>query len=195
LKSLDVGWGYTADGGRTFPLRGTGRGLMPTLDEVLARFPEGRFLVNQKHRSDRTAEAVARVLQRYPPATRARIAFWGESWDALAAAAPGVGPHFLPRAGLKRCGLAYLGSLGFGALPEPCRGKALSLPAWGLPYVWGWPDRFLAKVAAAGARAYVVEVDDPADALRLAALPIHGIMTDRIELVGPALAGRGGDAP
>jgi len=36
LKALDIGYGYTADGGKTFPFRGRGVGLMPSLDEVLA---------------------------------------------------------------------------------------------------------------------------------------------------------------
>lgn len=48
LKSLDIGYGHTADGGKTFPLRGKGIGMMPTLDEVLARFPGKRFLINIK---------------------------------------------------------------------------------------------------------------------------------------------------
>ena len=30
LKALDIGYGYTADGGKTFPLRGRGIGAMPT---------------------------------------------------------------------------------------------------------------------------------------------------------------------
>src|SRR5690606_6851428 len=29
LKTLDVGYGYTADDGRSFPLRGTGVGMIP----------------------------------------------------------------------------------------------------------------------------------------------------------------------
>jgi glycerophosphoryl diester phosphodiesterase len=48
LKSLDIGHGYTADGGKTFPFRGKGIGLMPTLREVLAAFPDRRFLINIK---------------------------------------------------------------------------------------------------------------------------------------------------
>ena len=31
LKQLDIGYGYTADGGKTFPFRGKGIGLMPEL--------------------------------------------------------------------------------------------------------------------------------------------------------------------
>src|SRR5688572_8324764 len=42
LKSLDVGYGYTADGGQTFPFRGKGVGLMPELGAVFSAFPDGR---------------------------------------------------------------------------------------------------------------------------------------------------------
>ena len=48
LKALDIGYGYTADGGKTFPFRGKGVGLMPSLDEVLAAFPMRRLLINVK---------------------------------------------------------------------------------------------------------------------------------------------------
>ena len=32
LRTLDIGYGHTADGGKTFPFRGKGVGLMPSLD-------------------------------------------------------------------------------------------------------------------------------------------------------------------
>src|ERR1700728_2540316 len=35
LKTLDVGFGYTADDGKSFPLRGKGGGLMASLEEGL----------------------------------------------------------------------------------------------------------------------------------------------------------------
>ncbi len=60
LKTLDIGYGYTADGGKTFPFRGKGVGLMPAMDEVLAAFPDRRFLINIKsndpHEGDLLAE-------------------------------------------------------------------------------------------------------------------------------------------
>lgn len=39
LKTLDAGYGYTADQGVTYPFRGKGIGLIPSLDEVLSHFP------------------------------------------------------------------------------------------------------------------------------------------------------------
>ena len=39
LKSLDAGYGYSADGGRTFPFRGKGVGAIPTLAEAVRALP------------------------------------------------------------------------------------------------------------------------------------------------------------
>jgi hypothetical protein len=57
-----------------------------------------------------------------------------------------------------------------------------------LPWIPGWPRRFLANAAAAGAPVYVWS-DDPATAADLAHLPLAGILTDRIEQVVPAVRG------
>ncbi len=77
LKKLDVGYGYTADGGQTFPLRGKGVGLMPTLDEVLTAFPDKRFLINVKSNDAGEGEKLAAYLAKLPPEARARLMVYG----------------------------------------------------------------------------------------------------------------------
>jgi glycerophosphoryl diester phosphodiesterase len=72
LKTLDVGYGYTADGGKTFPFRGKGIGMMPSLDEVLQRFPNRRFNINIKSNDPAEGEALAAWLARLAPAERAQ---------------------------------------------------------------------------------------------------------------------------
>jgi glycerophosphoryl diester phosphodiesterase len=72
-------------------------------------------------------------------------------------------------------------------LPDACAGGVLLLPAWGVKYVWGWPDRFASKMQEAGSRVVVAEVDSIDEARGLVGLPLHGVMTNRIELVGPWL--------
>lgn len=62
LKKLDVGYGYTADGGNTYPFRGKGVGLMPTLTEVLQAFPDRRFLINVKSNDPEEGTKLATVL-------------------------------------------------------------------------------------------------------------------------------------
>jgi len=54
LQSLDVGYGYTADGGKSFPLRGLGVAKMPSFRSALDSHPEKRFLLHIK--SDLTRE-------------------------------------------------------------------------------------------------------------------------------------------
>src|ERR1051325_1820655 len=72
LKKLDIGYGYTADGGKTFPFRGKGIGLMPTLAEVLEAFPQKRLLINVKSRDASEGEKLAAVLNKLPVERRAQ---------------------------------------------------------------------------------------------------------------------------
>src|SRR5690606_19975491 len=66
LKTLDLGYGYTADDGKTYPLRGKGVGMMPTLDEVLIRFPDRKFLINFKSRRTEEGDALAQMVEQHP---------------------------------------------------------------------------------------------------------------------------------
>src|SRR5688572_18850985 len=47
LKSLDAGYHFTRDGGRTFPFRGLGI-TIPTIEEVLERLPKMRLTIEVK---------------------------------------------------------------------------------------------------------------------------------------------------
>lgn len=190
LKTLDVGYGYTADGGKTFPFRGKGVGMMPTLEEVLDAFPKKRFILHQKSSEERTIEVLASVLQRYPHEQQARLSYWGVRYDSLKAKVPHIGARFFERSHIKACGLSYLFSGGLGELPQKCRGGIMLLPDWAVKYLWGWPNRFMSKVVEADEHFIVTEVDSIEDAAFFSDLPIHGIMTDRIELVGPSLRDR-----
>ena len=49
LKRLDIGYGYTFDDGHTYPFRGKGIGLLPSMDEVFQEFP-GRATGEDRHR-------------------------------------------------------------------------------------------------------------------------------------------------
>jgi len=66
LQTLDVGYGYTADGGNTFPFRGKGVGMLPALEEVFTDFPDGRFLVNFKSNEPHEGDMVADMLAARP---------------------------------------------------------------------------------------------------------------------------------
>jgi hypothetical protein len=63
LKTLDIGCGYTADGGKTYPFRGKGVGIMPTLNEVLIAFPGRQFVINMESRDPAEGERLFNYLR------------------------------------------------------------------------------------------------------------------------------------
>lgn len=84
LKVLDIGYGYTADGGQTFPFRGKGVGLMPSLDEVLAAFPDKQFLIDIKSNDPEEGRALAERLSRLSPHQRALLMVYGGERPVMA---------------------------------------------------------------------------------------------------------------
>lgn len=77
LRTLDIGYGYTYDGGQTYPFRGEGIGLMPTLTDVLREFPDRKFLIDHKDGSIETARLLVDAIKMLPPEQRAQLYYWG----------------------------------------------------------------------------------------------------------------------
>jgi glycerophosphoryl diester phosphodiesterase len=199
LKRLDIGYGYTADGGQTFPFRGKGVGLMPSLDEVLAAFPGRRFLINVKSNDPREGELLAARLAELAPSERDRLMVYGgdQPIAVLHARLPAL--RTLSRASIKQCLLAYVGYGWTGYVPSACRGALIFVPINVAPWLWGWPDRFLDRMEGAGSRVFVLGdyrggwstgIDTPQDLARLPAGYSGGIWTDEIETVAPLVKPR-----
>lgn len=195
LKSLDIGYGYTADGGKTFPLRGQAPGMMPTLPEVLATFPDKQFIINEKDGDAETRQLLIDLLKTLPAAQRARLSYWGVGLASVQAEVPEIQPYFYGAADLRAClGDYLLRMLLIGSLPERCREQIIGIPVRMLPSLPGWPNLLLARAHQAGARVYVVDIDTEAQLATIADLPIDGIQTNRIEVIGPLLAERSATA-
>ncbi|WP_454694901.1 glycerophosphodiester phosphodiesterase family protein [Achromobacter aegrifaciens] len=196
LKALDIGYGYTADGGKTFPFRGRGVGLMPALSEVLEAFPRQRFLINVKSRDPAEGAALAAVLNGMPSTRRADFMVYGgeEPVGRLRQLAPGV--RTLTRSDLKSCLLRYVATGWSGHVPQVCRGMVLMVPVNVAPWLWGWPGRFLERMGAAGSSAFLIGpyggegfstgIDTPEDMRRVPAGYAGGIWTNEIEAVARA---------
>ena len=198
LKTLDIGFGYTADGGKSFPFRGTAVGLMPSLDEVLARFPDKRFLINVKSNDPHEGDLLAdRLLQLPASGLRLLMAYGGDRpIERLHARIPSM--RVMSRKALTRCGLRYIGVGWSGVMPEDCRNTIVLVPANLTWLLWGWPNLFAERMHRAGSEVFVsgpVSFSDPGLAGidsddDLAWLPPGfggGIWTNRIEYVAPRL--------
>lgn len=199
LRRLDVGYGYTADGGATFPFRGKGVGMMPSLDEVLARFPHGRFVINVKSRDPAEGQKLAFFLSQLPPERQSALIVYGgdEPVAQVRRLVPAV--RTASRASLKACLANYL-LLGWtGFVPADCRRSMVLVPV-NLSWVfWGWPNRFVRRMEQAGSEVFAVGsygggftrgIDTPEDMERLPPGYGAGVWTNEIELVARALKSR-----
>jgi len=195
LKKLDIGHGYTADGGKTFPFRGKGIGLMPTLNEVLETFPQARLLINVKSRDPSEGEKLAAVLNKLPAGRRTQIMVYGgdEPVEIVRQQTPDV--RTISRAAIKSCLLGYIGYGWSGVVPKACRNAMVMLPINVAPWLWGWPDRFLNRMRAAHSEVFVLGpyrggefstgIDTPEQFARLPQNYSGGIWTNEIEAIAP----------
>ncbi|MBX9747398.1 MAG: glycerophosphodiester phosphodiesterase [Hyphomonadaceae bacterium] len=201
LRTLDIGYGYTADGGETFPLRGQGVGLMPTLREVLAAFPRERFLINFKSNDPDEGDLLLAYLEVTSGANVERLAFYG--------AAPAERLHELRpewritgRQRLMRCARDYVLTGWLGIIPGDCRNSILFVPSNYGWIAWGYPNLLLQRMQEANTDVMIVGpinrgerpgIGGIDDAETFAAIPRDwrgGLVTDRIEVIGPLAAER-----
>ncbi|HYF23543.1 MAG TPA: glycerophosphodiester phosphodiesterase family protein [Caulobacteraceae bacterium] len=198
LKTLDVGWGYTADGGETFPLRGKGVGLMPTLDEVLRAFPDKRIVVNVKSNDRREGDLLHAYLSARPHARPERLVVNG-GWkpsERLKELNPSI--RVFTKQQMKRCMQGYLLTGWTGRLPAACRDTVVYVPVEQGWLLWGWPNRFIDRMEKGGSEVWLggsvdwkvkslVSIDDAETARRIPKDFDGVVQTDRIEVVGPVL--------
>lgn len=200
LKGLDIGYGYTADGGKTFPFRGKGVGQMPTLDDVLSAFPGKRFLINIKSNDPNEGGRLATALKSRPREQQALIMVYGggAAMRSFSAALPET--TVLGTDAAATCLIRY-GLLGwFGHVPEACRRTLFMMPLNFKNFVWGFPNRLAERMRAHGTmvvtlgdfegRAATTGVDDTAALARIPDAFDGGIWTNRIDRIGPAAAER-----
>ncbi len=189
LKKLDIGYGYTTDGGKTYPFRGKAIGLMPTLAEVLQAFPDRKLAINQKDKFTKTVQLVAKTLKERPSSQHQNIYFLSvaEQLTLLKKEVPEVQIILPDRNEIKGCISNYFGMLFSGKLSKSCNRNAFAMPARYLKYIPGWPTLFLLQARQAKLKVYVADVDTDDDLEKIRGLPIDGIVTNRIEIIGSRL--------
>lgn len=201
LKALDIGYGYTHDGGKTYPFRGRFKGQMPSLGEVLTAFPDKHILINIKSNDPGEAAALDTWLRTRSDVRPGRLSvFAGERpADRMAQLRPDM--RAASKAGLKRCAVAYLALGWSGHMPKACRNTTMYLPqnlAW---LTWGYPNRLQQRFADAGSYIWLVgDVSDKKGGMpslnspqALARVPKSwrmGVVTDTVEVIGPLYTAR-----
>lgn len=156
LKALDAGYGFTADGGRTFPLRGKGTGQIATVEEAMAIVPESALLFTLHGRNSALAERLVTALRaagRDPASRHDGFEADGPTLAPIRAAFPRA--WIMSEAETAGCSSAYALWGWFGVVPQACKGGTLVVPLnrqWLVP---GWPNRTLARMTQAQANVVV----------------------------------------
>jgi glycerophosphoryl diester phosphodiesterase len=161
LRTLDIGYNYTSDGGRTFPQRGLGIGAIPTVDDVLASY---RNMVLVFDLPDaRAADATVAAFRRAGVEIGPRHGFAGPP-EARARLRQLTQAGFLiDNAASEACIAPYYRTGWLGMVADACNGATLILSRHGGWTLWGWPYRFLARMSGAGARFFIAGDDSNGD--------------------------------
>ncbi|MEU8261648.1 glycerophosphodiester phosphodiesterase family protein [Micromonospora sp. NPDC048999] len=193
LRRLDIGYKYTPDGGATFPFRGKGVGLMPTIEEVTTTFPDRELLVDVKSGDPVEGERLADYLAALPAAQLRTITVYGGEAPiaALAARLPQV--RVLSMATLKGCLYRYFAVGWTGYVPAACQNRELHIPETYAPWLWGWPNKFVDRMGKHHSRVVIVAgngsfsegFDSADDWKRLPAGYAGVVWTNRIDRVAP----------
>lgn len=157
LKALDAGYGYTADGGETFPFRGQGVGAIPSLEEAMQASGRAQLLYNFKSKNPGEADLLAAKLKAADRDTGPRgDAFYGAQApvDRIRAHFPDAWAFSLEEG--EQCSRDYL-LLGWsGYVPDSCRNGTAFVPLNYQWAFWGWPNRMIARMESVGARIVVL---------------------------------------
>lgn len=199
LARLDAGHGYSADGGKTFPLRGKGRGLIPSLDEILAANPMGRFIYRFPGNDVAAVPLLIETLARNGHDAKAL----GEGFVGNAAlvsavnkALPGV--WTIDPAKGRACASDYRWKGWTSLVPATCQGATMIAALDNAFTLWGWPNRVQQRIEGVGGHVLAVASDGTGDSLgtglrharELPQVPaaFHGtVLIDNFWTVAPAL--------
>ena len=158
LKTLDAGYGYTPDGGKTFPFRGKFESAIPTFEEVAQALPpRGRLMINFKSKDPAEADLVSAKLAAIgrDPAV-SRDGFYGHAGPINRIRELHPEAWAWEQAGAKVCSQDYIAYGWTGYLPQSCRGGTMVIPLNYQWAFWGWPNRLIARMEEHGGRVLIV---------------------------------------
>lgn len=159
LRKLDVGYGYTADSGKTYPLRGKGVGLMVSAEELLQAFPKKSFLIHIKEGDEKVGKILAGLLASYGEEELQKLGVYGDH-EAIAAVKryiPNI--RILSMKTLKTSLISYILWGWSGYIPETIRNSQVFVPLKFAKFLWGWPTKFQQRMKSVNTRIVLVNGD------------------------------------
>lgn len=160
FKKLDVGYGYTADEGKTYPFRGKGVGMMPELSEVFSAFPDKELLIHIKDGNIKTYEVLWNdYLNTMTEDRLAQITVYGDNEGIRYLREQSPSLRLLSKDMMKSALLKYV-LIGFtGYIPKELHNMELHLPLKYARFLWGWPVKFVRRMESVNTRVVIVAGD------------------------------------
>lgn len=184
IQSLDAGYHFTSDGGRTYPLRGEGL-RVPTIEEVFAALPSMRFTVEVK--SAAAQMPLFRAIAQYQATQRVIAAGEHDAYRSLFRVYRGPisasSEQCMPFYVMHRLRLAVFAKVRADVvqMPEFHGSRRLLTP------------RLVRELKARGVLIHIWTVNEPTDMHRLLDWGVDGLITDypdRLALVLHERVGR-----
>ena len=147
LKKMDVGYGYTADSGKTYPLRGKGIGMMPTLNEVLDTFPDKDFVIEIKDGKMETYKVFWENVSSLAPEILDKLSVAcsvDEGADYLRSQSRTL--KVMSKNSLITALVKYELMAWSGYIPEEMKNTELRIPLSYAKFLWGWPYKFMERM-------------------------------------------------
>lgn len=162
LQVLDAGYGYTFNGGKTYPLRGKGFSITK-LSDFYAIYPRHIFWLNLKNNDERSfallSDFLSDVSSTSTTKTTVITSLKGMRW--FESKAPTVSTASVDS--VKSCSVAYLFVGWAGLVPDACKNTILLLPPAMATYFWGFPTRMAARLQEHGTEVYLWSQHNPID--------------------------------
>lgn len=154
LAALDAGYGYTFDGGKTYPFRGKGYRI-DNLETVLNKYPHKKFWLNLKNNNDAAFAALHELLTVHYANRLSSIVLItspkGVTWFENTHPALTV----VSVESTKACVMDYLLYGWSGIFPTACSNRPILLPPSKVKYLWGYPETFAARAQQHGSKVYL----------------------------------------
>lgn len=185
VKALDAGHGYTSDSGNSYPFRGSYFGAIPSFSEVLKKFPQKQFIINQKANRRSTTNILSQYLITNDQLVSDENIFWGteRTYDFLKGSEISY-KHMLAHEEMKSCFRGFLVLNWFGVFPSLCRNAILAIPYEYLLYVLPNIEKFVDMAHSNNSEVLIMRVNDIASLEKVLKIDIDYVMTDRIEIIG-----------
>ena len=173
LAALDAGYHFEDEDGTGFPFRGQGIGV-PTLREVLRRYPDARLIIEMKMDGEELARRVVDDVRAAGAADRVAVgSFYPEAIRAVRRHEPAIATGAAKEETRWALYRAWIG-LGIGATPY----REFQVPEWAgyTPIV---TRRFVNAAHRAGIPVKVWTVNGAEDMRRLVKVGVDALITDR----------------